>query len=468
VSPSISTLITARLIAHGLPPARLGNPSDPIANTEISVRPHVLVHCFDENDVKAIVSTAQEFDVPVAVRGGGYSPAGYGTARGAIVAELSGLDEIGVTAGATVRIGGGVTAGVLDAALDEHGLALNLPIPSRAGVVGAALSGGVGVLLRTAGFISDQIVGARVVAGTGEVVDADDELLWALRGGGGNFGVVISLDLQARPLLRLHVTQIVYGEDEIAAALRHYRDASAALPDEVTAVAMVRPIPESPGILPERVGAPGLVVTLIDADTSGAGQRAEKFGAGPAALLIRSFEATPCELRAIMERGFPAARFGADVRSGWADSLGDDDLTAIERIAHAAPSPHSLFELVRLGGAVDRGHDQGAAPGRSRQFLLNAMALWTDAADGPGARAWAADAAAVVRSIRDGDAILPGFASRDESDVARTTYGAAYERLAAVKARYDPHNLFRINLAIDPAASAPVFTHKGVHEHERE
>jgi hypothetical protein len=167
---------------------------------------------------------------------------------------------------------------------------------------------------------------------------------------------------------------------------------------------------------------------------------------------MRSFEPTPFELRATMERGFPAAMFGADIRSGWADSLDDVDLAAIERLAHSAPSSHSLFEVVRLGGAIDRGHDHGAAPGRGRRYLINAMALWTDATEAPAGRAWAVEAAAIVRGIRDDDALIPGFVSRDESSMARATYGPAYERLAAVKSRCDPDNLFRINLAIDPTA----------------
>jgi hypothetical protein len=456
------------LIERMISPDRIdsGEADHGIANSEVTASPLLVVRCADAADVVRVVAVARELGLPLAVRGGGYSPAGLGTVDGGLVADVAELDDIGIdTVGLRVRVGAGVLTGALEHALDAHGLGMTLPVPSRAGVVGAALSGGVGVLLRKLGYISDAIVGATIVTGTGRTVTVDETdatgLLWALKGGGGNFGVVTELVLRCVEQPRLTTAQLVFDRDRLQAALEFYRDWTVDLPDDVTAVAMVRSVPPFPGIPAEVVGTPGLILTVIHANPDAAPTDLAGLDTAPAPIYSNATTGSPLELREAMERGFPAARFGAVIRSGWSRTLSDGDISNLSGLAGALPSQHSIVEVVRLGGAIATAVDPGCAPGRHDEFLLNAMALWVDEADAARCRDWVIEGARVIHSVADGPALIPGFVSEDELDRAVTTYGAHHERLGELKTEFDPHNLFRRNLNIQP-------TRKGVLDDEQD
>jgi FAD/FMN-containing dehydrogenase len=459
----VHTLVTASqartlLIERAIAPDRIvpGDADEGIANSEVAAAPLLVVRCADAADVSRVVTAARELGIPLAVRGGGYSPAGLGTVDGGLVADVAELDDIDIDAeGLRVRVGAGVLTGDLERALDAHGLGMTLPVPSRAGVVGAALSGGVGVLLRKLGYISDAIVGATIVTADGATlqVGEDDDLLWALKGGGGNFGAVVQLDFRCVAQPRVTMAQLVFGEESLAAALEFYRDWTVGLPDDITAVAMFRRVPAFPGLAPELVGTPGLILTVIHADPDAAATDLAGLAAAPKPIFSSTTTTSPLHLREAMERGFPMASFGAVIRSGWAATLGDEDVTGIVELARTLPSPHSIVEVVRLGGAIATAAAPGCAPGRGAEFLLNAMALWVDEGDAAGSRAWAMRGADVIHSAADGPALIPGFVSQDELDRADATYGAGYERLRELKTRHDPHNLFSRNLNIQPTRS---------------
>lgn len=427
-----------------------------IANTDVPDRPLRVEACTGPAEVAALVREARARGLALAVRGGGYSPAGFGTVQDGLVADLGRLSDVVVDRDArTVTIGGGTLAGAVEVALSAHGLAANLPVPSRIGVVGAALSGGVGVLLRRLGWVGDAIVAAELVTGTGELLCVDDasdpELMWALRGGGGNFGAVTSLTLECAELGEITVHQVLASRAALPEALRFVRDWSAGRSDDLTAVPFVRRLPPLPGLPAERVDEVGLLLTTVHA---GPAELAHEELAGladlPGAVLLREQRTSLLRQREAAEAGFPDARFGASIRSGWARSLPDAALDAVVGLADRLPSPQSAIELVRLGGAAARERRPSSAPGRASDFLLNAMALWTDPGLTASARAWSRDAAALIATVADGPAVVPGFASTDEADRGPASYGADYARLQAVKDRLDPDNVFRSNLNILP------------------
>jgi FAD/FMN-containing dehydrogenase len=411
---------------------------DLVANLDVDAQPSSVAVCRSTDDVvRAVASTEQ----PLAIRGGGYSPAGLGTVDGGTVIDVGPLRSVAVDpATRQVRVGGGATAGAVDAELQRFGLAATLPVPSRAGVVGAALSGGVGFLVRKLGLSCDAIVGATVVTAAREVVDAaepeHEDLLWALRGGGGNFGVVTELVLQGQKLREVTVAQHVVSVDEARGALRFYRDWTATISSDLTPVAMLRGFE----------GRPALVVSAVHA---GSAAEAERELAPLAAR--REQRVSLANLRAVTDAAFPHARFGVLARSGWADELSDaaiDD--AVAAVAELPPG-ESMIEIARMRGAVsDVDGSFSAAPGRDAEFFLNVLGLWLAPEDSDTVRAWVGEADCRMRAMRRSDAVVPGFVSADELSLAEVTYGPYVEALRRVKRRYDPQNRFARNLNVRP------------------
>ncbi|MBL5973771.1 MAG: FAD-binding oxidoreductase [Candidatus Leucobacter sulfamidivorax] len=456
-SQGIAGRIPASLTDRGIAPEAIQDPAVPsrAAAGTPDTAPLVRVRCRDESDVLAAITACAGLGVPISVLGGGYSPGALGEAAGTVCLDLAGLDRIEVDPEArTVTVGGGVTAGALDRALDGTGFALNLPVPSRIGVAGAALSGGVGVLLRRLGFIGDRIVAARLVDGTGTVRQVDErrdpELLRALRGGGGNFGAVTELTLAPAPIRDFHVVQLAFAADHAAEGLSLVLDLAAGAGDDLTAVAFVRALPPLPGLDPALVGGAGVLALLVHAGEAGVAER----DLGPATLHPRAAAVvagrlTPLQLRERLEPAFPFERFGAHFRSGFADRLGDGDIEAFVDAAAPLPGPHSAFEIVPLGGAVRRG--EGCAPGRDAAFMINVMGLWVEPEEAAATREWAAGLDRVLAAVRRDEARVPGFVSRDEAGSGNAGLGdAAYAAgdgpalpiLRELKNRHDPHRLF--------------------------
>ncbi len=452
-SQGITGCIPASLLEQGVAHESIEGPdtlSRAAAGTP-DTAPIVRVRCRDEADVLAAIRACVETRTPVSVLGGGYSPGALGEAAGTVCLDLAGLDRIEVDpAACTVTVGGGVTAGALDRALDGTGLALNLPVPSRIGVAGAALSGGVGVLLRRLGFIGDQIVAARLADGTGTLhaVDegSDPELLRALRGGGGNFGAVTELTLALAPIGDFHVVQLAFAVERAAEGLRFVLDLAAEAGDDLTAVAFIRSLPPLPGLDASLAGAPGVLALLVHAGEPEAAERElEPAIRHPRAAAAVSGRLTPLQLRERLDGAFPFERFGAHFRSGFADRLSDGDLEAFVGAAVPLPGPHSAFEIVPLGGAVRRG--EGCAPGRDAAFMVNIMGLWVEPQHAASTRAWANGLDRVLATVRRDEARVPGFVSRDEAGHGSTGLGdAAYADalpvLRMLKDRHDPHRLF--------------------------
>jgi FAD/FMN-containing dehydrogenase len=435
----------------------LSEHADLIANTDIDAEPVSVTTCRSTEEVVRAVTAAAASGLPVAVRGGGYSPAGLGTVDGGTVIDVGPLDRVTVDpATRTFSICGAALTGAVGEELSGFGLAATVPVVSRAGVVGSALNGGVGHLVRKLGLVCDAMIGATVVTASGEVVDASApehaDLLWALRGGGGNFGVVTEMVLQAHELREVTLAQYIFPIDAAADVLRFYRDWSAGIPDDLTAVTLLRTMPPDPAVAPEHVGRPVLSVNVVHA---GAAEDAERDLAPLAefepALVRRSLRVPLGQLHAISNAAFPHARFGVITRSGWVDDLSDDAIDEAVAVSAGMPPGESVFELVRMQGAISRVDASfSAAPDRDAAFYLNVVGLWLDPEDGEAVREWVAEADRRSRPMRRSDAVAAGFAAKDELGLAEATFGSFFERLRDVKRRYDPDNIFARNLNIRP------------------
>ncbi|MFI7589913.1 FAD-binding oxidoreductase [Spongisporangium articulatum] len=414
------------------------------------VRPAVLARPRDTAEVASVVRAAAETGAPLAVRSGGHSYARFGTADAGLVLDVRLLDHVEVSPATRVATaGGGVPAGAYTAAAAEHGLATGFGDTSTVGVSGITLGGGIGYLSRRDGLTVDNLLAAEVVLADGRTVRADEhehpELFWALRGGGGNFGVVTHLEL------RLHPTPTVTGgalafepRPETVEALV---SAARVAPDELSLMVNVMKAPPAPFLPAERHGTP-IVVALVchsgrpeDADAALAPLRA----AGPLLADVVRPQPYPGLLRA-EEPGLQAS-----IRTGFADTFDAARAARAIELVGSAPTPVAVVNLRPMGGAISRIPPEATAFAHRGHALMESVS----AVDLPGrdpapVRDWVAGAAEALTVGRG-----PGYVNFLEQtgpDVVHRAYpDATLRRLAAVKAAYDPQNLFRANHTVLPA-----------------
>jgi FAD/FMN-containing dehydrogenase len=430
-----------------------------VYNAMIDRRPALIARAADPQDVAAVVSFAAAHDLLLAVRGAGHNGGGLGTVDDGLVLDLGGLKSIEVDPGArTVRVGGGCTWGEVDAATGEHGLATPSGIISTTGVGGLTLGGGLGHLTRKCGLTIDNLLEAEVVLASGETVragaDENPDLFWAIRGGGGNFGVVTSF------LFRLHdVGTIVGGPtfwaiEDSAEVLRAYRDFLPGAPRELNgffAFASVPPAPPFPGELHLRKVC-GVVWCY-----SGAPQDA-------AAAMAPLLEGTPEPLlHGVQEMPLPALQGAFDPvypagdqwywRADFVEEIPDAAVEAHVKFGAEMPTWQSTMHLYPIDGAA---HDVDA----SDTAWAYRDALWgsvfagvdKDPANAEKIRRWCVEYFEALHPYSAGGAYVNMMMDEGQERV-RASYGANYHRLAEVKATYDPGNLFRVNQNILPAGS---------------
>jgi FAD/FMN-containing dehydrogenase len=416
--------------------------------------PALIVRVTGPDDIAGVIAHARETGSELAVRGGGHSPAGHGVSDGGVVIDLSTLRSFELDArGRTAWAGAGLTAGEYTVAAGAHGLATGFGDTGSVGLGGITLAGGIGYLVRKHGLTVDDVLAAEVVTADGRLrrVDAqtEPELFWALRGGGGNFGVVTRLQF------RLHRVDTILGgllclpaTPEVIAGFVAHADAA---PDELSAIAAVLPAPPLPFLPEERHGAPVVLATMVYAGDASAGERALapfRTLAEPVADLVRPMkypELYPDE----PGRRPPAVThtmFTRDVSVRQAETL-------LERIGEST-AMLAACEIRVLGGAMARvPADATAFAHRRSRVMINVAAMY-DASTSERSEhaAWVGGLAA---DLADGDlGAYAGFLADEGEDRVRAAYpGATWERLAAVKAAYDPDNVFRLNQNIPPAAA---------------
>jgi FAD/FMN-containing dehydrogenase len=421
-------------------------------NAAYDRRPAMIARVADAADVARVIMLARETGSELAVRSGGHSPAGHSVTDDGIVidlAELRGL-EIDVER-RTAWAGTGLTAGEYTTAVGEHGLATGFGDAGSVGIGGITLAGGVGFLARKHGMTIDHLLAAEIVTADGEhrYVDAErhPDLFWALRGGGGNFGVV------TRMQFRLHeVGQVLGGMlflPATADVIEGFVAAAEAAPEELSTIANVMAAPPLPFLAPEHHGRPIVMAHMVYAGDLESGRRAvTPFRAltTPLADMVR-----PLAYSDMYPPSDPDYRPVAVFRTGFADGVSREAAeTIVERI-EASTALSSVTQLRVLGGAVARvPADATAFAHRDRRVMLNVGAIYQDPTERPAHDAWVVDLIGAL-SGRD-PAAYAGFLGDEGEARVRAAYpGATWERLAAVKAAYDPDNVFRLNQNIPPA-----------------
>jgi FAD/FMN-containing dehydrogenase len=418
-------------------------------NGMVDKRPAIIVRCIAASDVVEAIGFAREHELIISVRGGGHNIAGNSVCDGGLMIDLSLMKQITVNPlQRTARAEPGLRLAEFDTATQAHGLATPMGINSETGIAGLTLGGGLGRLARKHGLACDNLISAEVVLADGRAVRARDaenaDLLWGLRGGGGNFGVVTSFEY------RLHrVGPTILGGlllYELGAArdvLRHYRDFAAGAPDGISMDAVLLTVPDSSKML-------ALSICYIGHIDEGerALQGVRAFGP-PAKDLIAAvpfveLQSSADPLFAEGRRYYWKAQFLRELDDSAIDTL----LDCFER----APSAGSLFVLQQVGGAVGR-IDRSATAyfNRDAQFDCFPMAVWDDPADEVHSIAWARNSWHAMRAFSTGGVYVNNLGDEGQ-DRVRAAYGDNYERLVGLKNKYDPTNLFRHNQNIAPAA----------------
>jgi FAD/FMN-containing dehydrogenase len=429
-------------------------------NGTVDRRPALIARCQTENDVQAAVRFAAAHRMLLSVRGGGHHIAGNAVAEGGLMLDLSGMRAIGIDAAKrTARVGPGALLGNLDRESQAHGLATPLGINSTAGVAGLTLGGGFGWLTRRHGMTIDNLLSATVVTadGAGRSVSATSEpdLFWALRGGGGNFGVVTAFEFQLHPVgPELYAGLVVYPFAQARQVLRAWRDFTASTPDELSVWTVLRKAPPLPFLPAAAHGTEVLIFPLVYCGDVEAGRRV-------AAPVLQFGDPIGTALGPTRYAGFQSAfdpLLAPGGRNYWKSNnfgaLSDEVLDLMIAAADRLPGPECEIFVAQLGGAMARVKSAATAfVGRDARYIMNVHGRWSDARDDERVRAWARRAFQDAAPHATGTGYV-NFLTEDEAERVAASYGRNYPRLQAVKQRFDPGNLFRMNLNITPAATA--------------
>jgi FAD/FMN-containing dehydrogenase len=418
----------------------------------IDRRPALIARVEGPDDIARVIAHARETGSELAVRGGGHSPAGHGVCDGGVVIDLSALRSFELdAAGRTAWAGAGLTAGAYTVAAGRHGRATSFGDTGSVGIGGITLAGGIGFLVRKQGLTIDNLLAAEIVTTDGRLrrVDArtEPELFWALRGGGGNFGVVTRLKY------RLHRVDTVVGgllllpatPDVIAGFVAE----AEAAPDELSTIVNVMPAPPLPFVPEALHGNPVVLARMVYAGEVKAGGRAVapfRALAEPVADLLR-----PMKYPELYpdEQGYRPAMVA---RTMFARTVGSPQAaTMLERIGESS-AMMAACEIRVLGGAMARvPADATAFAHRQSRMMISVAAMYDPSTSEHSEHAWVRRLSA---DLDDGDhGAYAGLLADEGQERARAAYpGATWERLAAVKATYDPDNVFRLNQNIPPAA----------------
>ena len=430
-------------------------------NADIDRYPAVIARCTSAADVATAIGFAREHQLEIAVRGGAHDSAGVATCDGGLMVDLSLLNDIRVDPRARrAHAGGGALLSDLDAATQVHGLAVPAGLISHTGVGGLTLGGGMGWLTRKFGLSIDNLVSAEVVTADGRVrrasADENPALFWAIRGGGGNFGVVTSFEFQlheVNPTVQFGL--FFWSLDQGREALRLAREIVAALPPEVNAVVGAVNAPPAPFIPEQHHFQPGYVLLLTG------------FGSAPehADLTARIRQGLPPLFDIVTPLPYVALQQLLDEANAWGvysydkgayvENLSDEVIDLVAERVPAKSSPMSALLFYRLDGAYSTVGDADTAfgGGRTPRYSAFILGVAADAGALAAERRWVRGFWDALRpyAISDGDGYINGTADHAD-DRVRASYGAAkYQRLARIKAEYDPDNIFHGNANIRPA-----------------
>ncbi|MDD7973814.1 FAD-binding oxidoreductase [Roseinatronobacter alkalisoli] len=429
-------------------------------NGMIDKRPAMIARCANVADVIAAVNFGRDNDLPLAIRGGGHSGPGLGSVDDGLVIDLSQMRDVRVDPQTrTVRVGPGCTSGDVDHATHAFGLAVPFGIIASTGVGGLTLGGGSGYLTRRYGLTIDNLIEADVVLADGHFVtasaDENADLFWALRGGGGNFGVVTSFLFRAHPVATVFAGPVFWGLDDARAVMQAFRDFQGGAPREVGGFVGLKTVPPVDPFPPEHQGKRACaIIACYDGDAqAGTAAMAPLMDRLPPPLFDWRAEMPFPALQAMFDPFFPSGLQwywkGAYVTE-LPEAAIDAHIAQIEK----APSDLSLMHLYPVDGAAAAIKPENTAwPARDAKWSMVIAAVDPDPAKADGLKDWAQGYWNAVRPYTREGGYVNFLMGEEDTDRIAAAYSTNHARLARIKARYDPANLFRVNQNIAPAVT---------------
>jgi FAD/FMN-containing dehydrogenase len=420
-----------------------------VHNGLIDRRPALIVRCRTTSDVVAALTVARRAGLEVSIRGGGHNVAGRAVTDGGVMIDLAEMKEIGIDPDlATATAQGGVIWGELNDAAAEHGLAVTGGAVSGTGIAGYTLGGGLGWLMAKYGLAADNLLAVELVTAEGDVLHVDaashPDLFWALRGGGGNFGVATSFTYRLHPVRTVVGGLIAHPIDAAPELLRHYRDAVADASDDLTVFAGLVHAPDGSGA---QLAA---LVVFHTGDAADAERELQPFKTWGSPLMVEVGPMPYPVMNTILDAGFPAGSLNYWL-SSFTRGLPDEliDIT-VERFA-IVPSTMTSILFEHFHGSVTRvGATETAVPHRDQGWNLLIPSVWTDPADTEANIDWSRETFAAMRPHFGSGRWLNYLGDDQAEDAIRAAYGPNYDRLREVKRRYDPDNVFHLNHNIAP------------------
>ncbi|MGH2649709.1 MAG: FAD-binding oxidoreductase [Actinomycetota bacterium] len=422
-----------------------------IYNGLIDKRPALIARPRGTADVASAIAFARESDLEISIRGGGHGVAGRAVADGALMIDLSSMKQVSVDPDArTARAGGGVTWGEFNDAAAEHALATTGGVVSTTGIAGLTLGGGLGWLMGKHGLAADNLVSVELVTAEGDVrtasAEQDPDLFWALRGAGANFGVATTLGYRLHRLAQVTGGLAAYSFDAARDVLAFYRDFTAELPDELTVYSGLIHAPDGSGM-------PLAAIVVCHA---GQGSQAEidlkpllDFGS-PAMVQIGPMPYPA--INSMLNDGYPAGSLNY-WKSSFLRELSDEAIQTIIDVFPSCPSPMTGLLFEHFHGAVTRvGVADTAVQHREPGYNLVMTSVWTDPLQNDANLRWTKQTYAALEPYFSDRRYLNYLSEDDLGQAARAAYGPNYDRLAQLKTRYDPENVFHLNLNLEPVA----------------
>jgi FAD/FMN-containing dehydrogenase len=430
-------------------------------NAMIDRKPGLIVKCKNADDVVTAVSYARDYKLPVSIRGGGHNVAGHAVCDDGVMINLSLMRGVQVDVEKRcARVEGGATWGDVDAETQKFGLATPGGLISDTGVAGLTLSGGIGWLRSAYGLCIDNMLSVEIVTADGRKLNASEtenaDLFWAIRGGGGNFGVITMFEFALHPVgPQVMFCAPIYPLEAGAGPIRFWRDFLADKNDNVGSLVEFSTVPEDDEF-PQRYW--GKRVYTIAAVYAGAADEGEKLlqPLREQGELVTDFsgQLEYCELQKLFDTLMPAGEFRCYWKSHYLDGLSDEVIDKIMQGNASPPSPNTLSSIWNFGGATAAVAAEATAFGdRSMPYMFSIDSVWSDAADDDANIDWTRSFWERLRShSHDGRMYLnfPGQGEEGEK-ILEDTFGANYPRLREIKRKYDPGNRFRFNQNLKPA-----------------
>jgi hypothetical protein len=421
-----------------------------IWNASVTTRPDMIAQCTGLADVIAAVKVARANGLLVAIRGGGHNVGGRALCEGGLVIDLSRMKGIHVDAAARrVRVQPGVTLGELDRETHVYGLAVPAGVVSKTGIAGLTLGGGVGWLCRKYGMTVDNVISFELVTAEGNVLhvseDEHADLFWALRGGGGNFGVVTSFEYGLHPVGTVLGGLILHPRERASDLLKFYRSFTTGAPDELAAYAALLYTPD---------GMPAAAIATCYCGDAAEGERVMKPLRAFGTPLLDAIQPIPFpQMQQLLDAAVPDGNQNY-WKSTFLRELSDAAIDEIVTHANQATSPLTAVLVEQYGGAMSRVADDATAfAHRKAGYDLAILGQWVEAGESERHIGWVRGFAEAMTPYRSG-AYLLNFLGEEGDDTIRAAFGGNYDRLVEIKRKYDPDNFFRRNQNIQPTKAA--------------